>query len=265
MTKNAALGLAEPVLVVEHGEAGLRILTLNRSARLNAIDLPMIGALEAALQDAVTDDAVRVILLRGAGRAFCAGDDVEAQARICAQGEAALRSQLASLQRISELLTLGGKPTVVAVRGWAVGAGFSWAVNCDFAVWGASAKGFLPELGFGTFVTGGVTWLLPEIAGRQFAYDVLFLGRRLTADEALAHGVAASIAADDEVEAAAMALAIRLAGLPLASVRCMKRVLSDRQAAAFRSAMSAEVEACVETTLDPATLDRMRHAITVER
>ncbi len=240
---------------------GVRTLTLNRPERLNAIDMAMILELETALVAALEDTAVGAILLRGAGRSFCAGDDVTAQAEICAGGELALRQQLTALQHISELLTLADKPTVAAVRGWAVGAGFSWVLNCDCALWSQGAGGFFPEVSLGTFVTGGATWLLPQIAGRQIAREMLLRGRRIWATEALACGLALRVASEEALDAAATELARSLAALPRTSVRQMKRVFGARHAEDLRAALEAETEACIATTLDPETLRRMQNAV----
>jgi len=253
--------MAATGLKIADGASGVRILSLDRSDRLNAIDMPMIRALEGALEEAAADSRVRAIVLRGEGRAFCAGDDVVAQSAICHEGEVALRRQLQSLQRISELLTLGDKPTVVAVRRWAIGAGFSWVLNCDCAVWGVSAQGFFPEASFGSFVTGGATWLLPEMVGRRLAYDMVSLGRQIDGETALAHGLATRCVPDEAVDEAALEIAATLAGLPEHSLRLLKRALNEAQAAGFQAALRAETEACVATTLDPATLKRMRDAI----
>jgi enoyl-CoA hydratase/carnithine racemase len=247
--------------IADHGGVGVRTLTLNRPERLNAIDMAMILDLEAALVAALEDPAVGAILLRGAGPSFCAGDDVTAQADICAGGEGALRRQLVPLQHISELLTLGDKPTVAAVRGWAVGAGFSWVLNCDFALWSEGAGGFFPEVSFGTFVTGGATWLLPQIAGRQVAHELLLLGRRVRAPEALTCGLALHVEPEEALDAAAINLAQSLAALPRMSVRHMKRVLDARRAGDFRAALAAEMDACLATTLDPETIRRMQDAL----
>lgn len=249
------------VVELTSSEAGVRTVMLNRPDRLNAIDMDMLVALESALRAALDDEDVRAIVLCGAGRAFCAGDDVTAQAQICAGGEVALRAQLALLQRISEYLTLGEKPTIAAVRGWAVGAGFSWSLNCDFALWSEGAGGFLPEVTFGTFVTGGATFLLPQIVGRQRAHEMLLRGYRIRSTEALACGLARSVEPEDQLLGAARALAAELSALPPTAVRTMKRVLAGGWEAAFRHALAAEIEACVATTLEPATLARMRAAL----
>ena len=248
-------------LGIEDDGLGVRSLTLNRPERLNAIDMAMSLELETALVAALEDAAVGAILLRGAGRSFCAGDDVAAQAAICAGGEPALRQQLTALQHVSELLTLADKPTVAAVRGWAVGAGFSWVLNCDCALWSQGAGAFFPEVSFGTFVTGGATWLLPQIAGRQIAHEMLLRGTRMRAPEALACGLALRVETEEMLDAAAAELAQSLAALPRTSVRQMKRVLGARHVEDFLAALDAETEACIATMLDPETLRRMQNAV----
>ncbi|NIJ37719.1 enoyl-CoA hydratase/carnithine racemase [Sphingopyxis panaciterrae] len=250
---------ADPVLVGDDG--GVRTIILNRPEQLNAIDLPMIEALEAAIASAQGDPAIKVIHLRGGGRAFCAGDDVNAQSAIGESGEAALRAQLATLQRISELLTLGDTLAISEVQGWAIGAGFSWVLNCDFRLWGESAKAFFPEVGFGTFVTGGATFLLPQLAGRQAAADMLFAGTRFSASSPQAVALAHSVHVDADLESSARALARQLAALPAPAAQLMKQSLASAIAEGFRAALGEEVEACVATTLDPATLANMRAAI----
>lgn len=242
-------------------ESGMATIMLDRPERLNAIDLAMTEALDAALADAFARDDVRVIVLRGAGRAFCAGDDIEAQSEICDAGERALARQLDVLQRISERLVLGSKPSIVAVHGWAVGAAFSWVANCDLAIWSDGAIAFLPELGFGTFFTGGVTWLLPRLVGPRAAADIMLRGRRIAAPEALTLGLANDVVPETSLDGAVAALAATLAALPPAGVALLKRALSGPDADAFRAALRAEARACIATTLDPATIARMRAAL----
>lgn len=248
-----------PVVRVSDDE-GVRTITLARPDRLNAINLAMVEQLRSAVERAMADNAVRAILLSGAGRAFCAGDDVDEQAGICDAGEAALRSQLAALQAISAHLLFGPKPSVAAVRGWAIGAGFSWVLNCDFSIWAENAIGFLPEVGLGTHTTGGASALLPLIAGHRTARAMLLRGHRLGADEALATGVASMVVANDDLEDAAASLARDLERLPAVAAQSMKRAMIAVHATTLREALAGEVEACVATTLDPATIQRMRNA-----
>ncbi|MFM2099251.1 MAG: hypothetical protein RLZZ366_790 [Pseudomonadota bacterium] len=249
--------MVQQVLVGDDGH-GARTLTLARPHRLNAITMDMITQLEAALGAAMTDTAVRVIVLRGEGRAFCAGDDVDEQAGICAAGEESLRAQLSILQSISAHLMFGPKLSICAVQGWAIGAGMSWALNCDWAIWGKTAIGFFPEVTLGTHTTGGASALLPLIVGSRLGREMLFRGKRIGADEALANNIASQIVADDALDEATSSLASELASLPPDAAVRMKQALAAVHATVLRDVLAQEVEACVATTLNAATIARMR-------
>lgn len=239
---------------------GVRTITLNRPECLNAINMAMILELREAVASAQRDAHVNVLLLRGAGRAFCAGDDVTEQSQICERGEEALREQLRHLQAISEMLTLGDKIAVAEVRGWAIGAGFSWSLNCDFRIWSEGTRACFPEVGFGSFVTGGATCLLPRLIGPAPAADLLFLGTRVEALSA-PRGLVHAVHPEAQTQDAALQLARKLAKLPQPAAREMKRALVAGIEADFRAALLREIEACVATTLKPGTLARMRASI----
>jgi len=139
-------------------------LRLNRPERLNAVSLPLYQAMEAALTDLRDDGSVRVALLTGTGRAFCAGADVKAHA----SGQPTAddrRSYVGAAQRVHHLLQTVPKPVVAVVNGHAIGAGLELALSCDFLVVAADAKLRLPELSLGTFVGGGLVYTLPQRIG----------------------------------------------------------------------------------------------------
>jgi enoyl-CoA hydratase/carnithine racemase len=244
--------------VVTRDEGAVRVVTLNRPHRLNAIDMAMLDGLDAALAGAEAAASVRAILLAGAGRAFTVGDDLDAQQEISAAGAGAIERQVEVLQRISGRMLFGAKPVVGAVQGWAVGGGFAWTLNCDFALWAEDAKGFLPEIAYGLFVSGGASWLLPHLAGPAFAREMIFRGRRKTAAELLAAGVASRVVPAEKLQAEAMALAQELAALPPEAVARAKRALVDTDRAALEAAMRTEAEACIAGASDPATLARLK-------
>jgi enoyl-CoA hydratase/carnithine racemase len=245
-----------PVLVRDEG--AVRAITLNRPHRLNAIDMAMLDGLDAALADAEAGAGVRAILLAGAGRAFTVGDDLDEQQAISAAGLGALTRQIELLQRISERMLFGAKPVVGAVQGWAVGGGFAWTLNCDFAVWAEGATGFLPEIAYGLFVSGGASWLLPRLAGPVIAREMILRGRRMTAAELAEAGVASRVVPLDRLAAEAMALAQELAALPPDAVARAKRALVEPDREALRLAMRREAEACIAGASDPAALARLR-------
>jgi enoyl-CoA hydratase/carnithine racemase len=244
--------------VLVRDEGAVRAITLNRPHCLNAIDMPMLDGLDAALATAQAESGVRAILLAGAGRAFTVGDDLEAQQAISAAGRAAVERQVEVLQRISERMLFGAKPVVGAVQGWAVGGGFAWTLNCDFALWAEDAKGFLPEIAYGLFVSGGASWLLPRLAGIDFAREMIFRGRRMSARELHEAGVASRVVPAAELQREAMALAQELATLPPEAVARAKRALVDPDRAALVAAMTLEAEACIAGASDPATLARLK-------
>ena len=244
--------------VLSRDEGSVRVVTLNRPERLNAIDMAMLDGLDSALAGAAAETGVRAILLEGAGRAFSAGDDLEDQLRISAAGRAAVERQVEVLQRISEHMLFGAKPVVGAVQGWAVGGGFAWTLNCDFALWAEDARGFLPEIAYGLFVSGGASWLLPRLAGTAFAREMMLRGRRMGARDLLDAGVASRVVAAGRLREEAMTLARELAALPPEGVARAKRALLAPDRAALESAMRLESEACIAGACDPAALARLK-------
>jgi 2-(1,2-epoxy-1,2-dihydrophenyl)acetyl-CoA isomerase len=181
---------------------GVLTLTLNRPAARNALSCQLLDALADALQFADADDEVRVVVLTGAGTAFCAGGDVtrmaggesvfgaadDPDARVAAQR----RVQRATMVRLHEL----SKPTIAAVNGPAVGAGLGLALACDLRYLAESARlltGFLPLGLAGDF---GVTWLLRDLVGPSRATELLLLSEWVSGARAVELGLAAEVVPD---------------------------------------------------------------------
>ena len=239
----------------EDVEEGLRLVTLNRPHRLNAIVPALLEDLVEALEAAERAPDIRCIILTGAGRAFCAGDDLrEFDSQT---GDAAsTRAYVERIQDVTRAIMLGSKPVIGAIRGWAVGGGLEWLINCDFAVAATGSRFFFPEISLGLFVTGAVTELLPRLVGLQRARELILLGERFDADRALAWGLLHKVVADDELMPTALALARRLAALPQARVYDLRRILTRRAGGGLDAAMAAETEATVSGFLDPETAKR---------
>jgi enoyl-CoA hydratase/carnithine racemase len=244
----------DTILSAMTGE-GVRTISLNRPASLNAMNRRLVEEVATAFDDANRDRETRAIVFTGEGRAFCAGDDRHEHVHPGTEEEA--REVVDAIQRATEAIVFGAKPVVGAINGWAVGGGFEWAINCDFPVWAESARAFFPEVSLNVFVTGGVTALLPAIVGPVKAREMLYLGERYTAAELAACGVAWKVVPDAELRAEAGAVAERLAVLPPLSVRAMKRVLNHATHGAIRTALDLETEATVACFLDPETTRRM--------
>ncbi len=154
-------------------------------------------------------------------------------------------------------IVLGDKVVVGAIHGWAVGGGLEWAINCDFPIWADSARGFFPEIGLGLFVTGGVTTLLPKLAGLHKAKELILFGDRFSAQEALEAGIAWRVVPEDRIFEEARSVAERIAALPERQATDLKRVINRACHLDIEAAMSLETDATVRSFLDPDTAGRV--------
>lgn len=235
---------------------GVRTITLNRPDRLNAINPALLAELYAALAAGNRDPDTRVMLLRGAGRAFCSGDDLkEFDDQVGTEDET--RRYVEAIQDITRELVLGDRMVVGAIHGWAVGGGLEWVINCDLALVAEGTRFFFPEISWGLFVTGGVTALLPRLVGLQKARELILFGERFDAAQAVEWGLAWKMLPAAALLDEAMAVARRIAALPQGAVSDLKRVLSRAASLDMEGAMALESEATVRGFLDPETARRI--------
>jgi 2-(1,2-epoxy-1,2-dihydrophenyl)acetyl-CoA isomerase len=217
---------SDPVLTTV--EDGVLRITLNRPERRNSLDAEAVGAVVAALETAATDDALRVIVLAGAGEHFCSGADWVASN---AAGE---RPRVGSLQRrtplqahrIVQLLLEVQLPVVCVVRGWAAGLGFQLALAADFTIASQDARFWEPFIDRGFSPDSGATWLLPRLVGLARARDLLLLGRKLSGAEAAAWGLIHASVPDDALDAEAATVVAQLASGPTVAIGLAKRCLA---------------------------------------
>lgn len=235
---------------------GVRTLTLNRPERLNAITDQLVVDLAAALAEGNADPDTRVMILTGAGRAFCAGDDLKDFGNQ-AGTEAETRAYIEHIQDVTREMVLGDTMVIGAVRGWAVGGGLEWVINCDLAILSENTRCFFPEISLGVFVTGAVTTLLPRLVGLQKAREMILFGDRFDARAALDMGLAWKVVPDADLMAEAEATARRIAALPVGAVRDLKRVLNRACHLDAEGAMALETDATVRGFLDPETAARI--------
>jgi len=235
---------------------GIRTITLNRPECLNAMNRQLLEDTAAAFRDANEDDVTRVIIFTGAGRAFCAGDDRNAHQHPADAAEA--RELVELIQQVTREIVFGPKPVIGAIHGWAVGGGFEWAINCDFAIWGESARAFFPEVSLNLFVTGAVTSLLPAMVGLVKAREMLMLGDRYSAAELAELGLVWRVVADEQLNSSSLELAQRLAEAPPQALQAMKRVLNHCAQSDIETALQLETDATVARFLDPETTRRLK-------
>ena len=247
--------MSETVLSIDDG--GVCVVTLNRPARLNAINPALLAGLNAALAQANEDERIGAIVLTGAGRAFCAGDDLVEQQSMLDADQATVVGFVNAIQQVTRHLMFGDTPVVAAVRGWAVGGAFSWPIDCDFSVWSDDARGFFPELRLGLYPSGAVTCLLPLLVGPAVAREMLYTSRKYTAAELLDLGLASEVVSGDRLLDAAIARAQALAALPARARRALKRGLVDPYRSAIEAALEAEAAVVVATMRDPDTYARI--------
>ncbi len=235
---------------------GVRTLTLNRPDRLNAINPALLADLRAALAAANGDPETRCILLRGGGRAFCSGDDLkEFDDQVGTEAETT--RYVEAIQDITREIVLGDRMVVGAVHGWAVGGGLEWMINCDLVLVGENARFFFPEISWGLFVTGAVTALLPRLVGLQKAREMILLGEKFNAAQAVEWGLALKALPEADLFDAARDMAARIAALPEGAVRDLKHTLNRAATLDAEGAMALETAATVRGFLDPETARRI--------
>jgi enoyl-CoA hydratase/carnithine racemase len=208
--------MVEPTLLSTL-DKGVLTLTLNRPAKLNAIDNALAAALLEELQASGNNPEVRVVRLRGNGRGFCAGRDVSAPPT---------ERDLELVQGVALAIVRHPRPVVAAVHGWTVGAGFEWAMDADVVVAADDARFKLPEASIGVFVTGGLVATLPAIAGLSRAKAMMLLGEEFSARQAVDWGLVHRAVALDQLDELSMAACERLAALDASVVAHYKRVLN---------------------------------------
>ena len=209
---------------------GTAVVTLNRPAALNAMNADLIRDLHAAFASLRTDRTCRVVVLTGAGRAFCAGLDLKEGATPPAAAELGrVQSGLVVQQAIAGLVPLMRslpQPIIAAVNGAASGGGLALALASDVRIAAASARFNVAFVRIG--LSGcdiGVSWLLPRLIGASRAYELMLTGRFLPADEAKAIGLVLDVVPDGAVVDAALAEAELIAQNSPFGVQMTKEVM----------------------------------------
>jgi 2-(1,2-epoxy-1,2-dihydrophenyl)acetyl-CoA isomerase len=209
----------EPILIDNRG--AWRIVTLNRPDRLNAFNEAMHRALASALDDAAADTGCRAVLLTGAGRGFCAGQDLSAIGGDL--GDTLENFYNPLVRRIRGL----NKPVVCAVNGTAAGAGANIALACDIVLAARSAKFIQAFAKIGLVPDSGGTWLLPRLVGHARATALAMLAEPIGAETAERWGMIWRAVDDDTLMAEAEALTAHLASQPTQSLALIKQALAQ--------------------------------------
>jgi enoyl-CoA hydratase/carnithine racemase len=224
--------------VATHTRAsGVHTITIDREDRRNALDRATLDELEAAFEAAGRDEAVRAVVLRGAGeRAFCAGADLGEL--LAHETIEAHRRHFDGVARVILAMHRLGAPVITRVQGFALAGGCGLAVAGDLTVAGRSAVFGLPEIGIGLLpmVVSAPIWR--ATGSRKVVLDLVLSGRRVAAEEARELGLVTRVVADEELDAEVDALAERLAGLSPAVVRLGKRAIYRMTEMDYESALA---------------------------
>src|SRR6202162_1591884 len=237
----ATTEVEQHVMVRIHDGVGL--IQLNRPEKMNAIGALTRRQLGDAIKQVERDDAVRVVVLTGSGRAFCSGADVTEMA----QGDGGMRTpeDVGNVLRneympmLTRLRTMP-KPVVAAMNGPAVGIGASYALACDIRI--AVPEAYLLEafINIGLAPDGGVSWLLPRLVGTGVAYEMFFTGKPLSATDAHRLGVINRVVPPERFEEEVRELAMQLAAQPPKAMAAAKRAVNHALESSYEEALEFE-------------------------
>ncbi|MEN9316199.1 MAG: hypothetical protein RIS35_2592 [Pseudomonadota bacterium] len=227
--------------VLTADDGAVRTLTLNRPAALNSFNGTMHRALLAALDAAADDAAVRAVVITGAGRGFCAGQDLNDPELAGADGKPDVGGVV---ERLYKPLALRVRampvPVIAAVNGVAAGAGANLALGCDFAIAGRGASFIQAFSKIGLVPDCGGTWLLPRLVGRARALGLAMTGDKVSADEAAAMGMIWRAVDDATLSNEVRALAARLATMPARALAETRHALDAASTMAYADALDME-------------------------
>lgn len=233
--------MSEPeVRVADDGT--VRVITLNRPASLNSFTGAMHRQLRAALDAAAGDAGVRALLVTGAGRGFCAGQDLNDPEMVARPGEAVDIGAVIESHYKPLALRLASMPVpvVMAVNGVAAGAGANFALHGDVVIAARSASFIQAFSKIGLIPDCGGTWLLPRLLGRARALGLALTGDKLGAEQAAAQGLIWLCVDDAELMDAAMAMARRLAAMPVRALAATRRAFDQAAGMDLDQALSLE-------------------------
>jgi 2-(1,2-epoxy-1,2-dihydrophenyl)acetyl-CoA isomerase len=232
--------------------AGILTITLDRAEKLNAFAGHMRRDLGELLERAGSDDDVRVVVITGAGRAFCAGGDVAAMDEMLAREDSdEFARMLGAGRRVVTAIREMVKPVVASINGVASGAGFNLALACDLRLAAESARFSQSFVKVGLHPDWGGTYFLPRLVPSNIACEMFFLGDAIDAERALALGIVNRVVPDDQLEIETVRLAERLRDAPPESIAAAKHAVYLSHHAELDQMLQYETEAqlrCFQTS-----------------
>jgi enoyl-CoA hydratase len=220
-----------------------RVVRWEQAGKLNAWTRDTIEAIADAIEEAGADEAVRCVVVRGAGTEFSAGDDLHAALEATAGDWAAT---IAAFQRVTRVTLTAPVPVLAAIDGVCIGGALEFAASCDLRIATDRARFATPEVGIGLVATNAGTLLLPEVLGETAARELLLTGELRDAQWAMRHHLVSEVVAAEKLDERVAALAARFDAVSRTAVARTKAMLNARLGDLVAAAMEREERACVE-------------------
>jgi enoyl-CoA hydratase/carnithine racemase len=240
-------------------DAGVATVTLNRPDKLNSFVGHMRRDLAEALEHAGSDADVRVVVVTGAGRAFCSGADVEYMDELMRRDDADEFARLLGAgRRVVHAIRQMTKPVVASINGAAYGAGFNLVLACDMRIAAASATFSQSFVKVGLHPDWGGSYFLPRALPSNLACEMFFLGDAIDAQRAMQLGLVNRVVADAELESETRKLALRLRDAPPQSIAAAKHAVYMSDAASLDRMLQYETEAQLQCFESEEARERVR-------
>ena len=225
-------------------DGGIVTISLNRPERLNALAGYMRRDLAEALEEAGSDPEVRVIVIKGEGRAFCAGGDIHFMAELVERGDSEEFARLlGAARRVILAIRQMTKPVVASIEGACAGAGFNLALACDLRIASETASFAQSFVKIGFHPDWGGTYFLPRMVPSNIAAELFFLGDAIDAQKALALGLVNRVVPPEQLEAETRKLAERLRDAPAVSIAAAKQAVYAGEHDSLEQMLQYEVDA----------------------
>lgn len=225
-------------VVLYEKNQNVAIITLNRPERLNAITRDLINGLMAQLKKARQDEEISSVILTGAGRAFCAGEDLKETS--AGKSVEDWIEEIEGLQEVQRVIMALGKPLIAAVPGYALGGGCEFAMSCDIRIAAEEAKFGFPETEVGLTITTAGTKLLTQIVGLGKAKELVFTGDLIDAPEALRIGLANRVVLAEDLLDEALAMARRIGEKSPLALKLSRIAIDQGLHASFEQTLELE-------------------------
>lgn len=214
------------------------VITLNRPDRLNAINQDLIKNLNQYLVTAGTDPGIATIILTGAGKAFCAGEDLKETS--AGKTLAQWTKEIDTLQEFQRVVLNLGKPLIAAVPGYALGGGLEFALSCDIRIASEDARFGFPETGVGLTITSAGTKLISQLVGLGKAKELIFTGEFIDASEALRIGLANRVVSRDALMTEALEMARKIGQRSPLALRLSRTAVDQGLHSSFEQILELE-------------------------